>query len=83
VDPVELNKQFIQENSLNFMLLSDPDKTYAKTVGVLNAERGVANRWTFIIDDKGIIRDIDKMVKPMTHGAGLIAKFDSLGIPKK
>ena len=83
VDPVELNKQFIQENSLNFTLLCDPEKGYAKTMGVLNAERGVANRWTFIIDDKGVIRDIDKMVKPASHGTDLVAKFESLGIPKK
>jgi peroxiredoxin Q/BCP len=83
VDPLDLNKQFIQENSLNFTLLSDPDKSYAKAVGVLNAERGVANRWTFIIDDKGVIRDIDKMVQPPTHGADLVKKLDALGIPKK
>jgi peroxiredoxin Q/BCP len=83
VDPVDLNKQFITENSLNFTLLSDPDKTYAKTVGVLNAERGVANRWTFIIDDKGVIRDIIKTVNPPTHGADLVAKLEALGIPKK
>lgn len=83
VDPVELNKQFIQEHSLNFTLLSDPDKSYAKALGVLNPERGVANRWTFIIDDQGIIRDIDKAVKPATHGTDLVAKLEALGIPRK
>lgn len=83
VDPVDLNKQFIQENSLNFTLLSDPDKTYAKRVGVLNAERGVANRWTFIIDDQGVVRDIIKTVNPPTHGTDLVARLEVLGIPKK
>ena len=83
VDPVDLNKEFITTHNLNFILLSDPEKSYAKAVGVLNPERGVANRWTFIIDEKGIIRDIDKMVKPATHGKDLLARFEALGIPKK
>lgn len=82
-DPVELNKQFAEKNSYNFPLLSDPDKSYAKALGVLNPERGFANRWTFVIDEKGIIRDIDKMVKPANHGKDLAAKLEALGIPKK
>ena len=83
VDPVELNKQFSDKNSYNFPLLSDPDKSYAKALGVLNPANGFANRWTFIIDDKGVIRDIDKMVKPGNHGKDLAAKLEALGIPKK
>jgi thioredoxin-dependent peroxiredoxin len=83
VDPVELNKQFSEKNSYNFPLLSDPDKTYAKALGVLNAERGFANRWTYIIDEQGVIRHVDKMVKPANHGKDLAAKLDELGIPKK
>lgn len=83
VDPPELNKQFSEQNSYNFPLLSDPDKTYAKQLGVLNPANGFANRWTYIIDKDGVIREIDKMVKPGSHGKDLAARLEALGIPKK
>lgn len=83
VDPVELNKQFKDQNKYNFVLLSDPEKTYAKQLGVLNAERGFANRWTYIIDKDGVVREIDKSVTTGTHGKDIAAKLEALGIPKK
>lgn len=83
VDPVEKNKEFSDKNNYNFVLLSDPDKSYATALGVLNPQNGFAARWTYIIDDKGIIRDIDKGVKPGNHGKDVAAKLDALGIPKK
>ena len=83
VDPVEENKKFAELNKYQFPLLSDPDKSYAKALGVLNPERGFANRWTYVIDEKGTIVEIDKMVKPGNHGKDLAAKLEALGIPKK
>lgn len=83
VDPVELNKQFSDKNQYNFPLLSDPDKSYARALGVLNPAGSFALRWTYIIDEQGIIRDIDKAVKPGTHGKDVVAKLEALGIPKK
>ena len=85
VDPVDLNKQFAEKNSYNFPLLSDPEKTYAKALGVLNPDpaRPFARRWTYIIDKDGVIREIDKMVKVGSHGKDVAAKLDALGIPKK
>lgn len=83
VDPVELNKQFAEKGSYNFPLLSDPDKSYAKKLGVLNPAGTYAQRWTFVIDDKGILRDIDKAVKVDNHGKDVAAKMEALGIPKK
>jgi thioredoxin-dependent peroxiredoxin len=83
VDPVEANKQFAEMNKYNFPLLSDPEKGYAKALGVLNPANGFANRWTFIIDQEGVIRHIDKMVSPASHGKDLAAKLEELKIPKK
>ena len=83
VDPVELNKQFAEKNSYNFVLLSDPTKSYAKSLGVLNPERGFSNRWTYVIDKDGVIREIDKTVMVGSHGKDLSAKLEALGIPKK
>ncbi len=83
VDTVELNKQFTDQLKLNYPLLSDTDKSYAKTLGVLNPAGTVAQRWTYIIDDQGVIREIDKKVATATHGADVAAKLETLGIPKK
>ena len=83
VDPTEKNKEFSDKNQYNFVLLSDPDKAYAKAIGVLNPANGFAARWTYIIDDKGVIRYIDKGVKPGSHGKDVAAKLEELGIPKK
>ncbi len=83
VDTPELNKQFADQLKLTFPLLSDPEKTYAKQLGVLNPANGFTHRWTYVIDEKGVIRDIDKMVKPGNHGKDLAAKLEALGIPKK
>jgi peroxiredoxin Q/BCP len=82
VDPVDANKKFSENNNYNFVLLSDPDKAYAKALGVLSPA-GFANRWTYIIDKEGVIREIDKMVKVGDHGKDVAAKLDALGIPKK
>ena len=83
IDPVDLNKQFAEKNQYTFPLLSDPDKSYAKTLGVLNATNGFAYRWTFVIDKKGVIRDIDKMVNPRTYGRDLTTKLEGMGLGKK
>ncbi|MAT58675.1 MAG: thioredoxin-dependent thiol peroxidase [Ignavibacteriae bacterium] len=62
VDSKESIKEFIDENSLNFPLLSDENKEVSESYGVLN-NFGLANRITFIIDKEGniakIIRDVD------------------------
>ena len=62
VDSKESIKEFINDNQLNFPLLSDIDKKVAEAYGVLN-NVGVASRVTFIVDKKGnlanIIRDVD------------------------
>jgi peroxiredoxin Q/BCP len=82
-DSVELNKQFSEKNQYSFPLLSDADKSYSKALGVTNPSNGFPYRWTFIIDRKGVIREIDKNVNPRTHGRDLSAKLEALGLGKK
>ncbi len=63
-DKLDAQKQFTEKESLNFPLFADADKTIAKAYGVLNPERGFANRVTFVIDKKGIVRKIYTKVDP-------------------
>jgi peroxiredoxin Q/BCP len=80
VDTPEENKKFAESLDLDYPILSDPDKSVAKEYGVINPARGFANRWTFYIDKNGIIKDIDKQVKPDQAGADVAAKLKELGL---
>ncbi len=83
VDEPELNKKFAESLDLDFPILSDPDKETASDYGVLNKERGFANRWTFYIGKDGKILDIDKNVKAAEHGRDIAKKLAELGVEKK
>jgi peroxiredoxin Q/BCP len=83
VDPLEGekgNKAFAESEKADFPLLSDPTREVAAAYGVLNAERGVASRWTFYIDKDGRIAAIDKAVKPATSAEDMLARLAELKI---
>ncbi len=72
-DLPERLKKFEDKQALNFTLLSDPDHAVADTYGVwglkkfMGREYDGIHRSTFIIDDKGILREIFAKVKTKTH----------------
>jgi peroxiredoxin Q/BCP len=76
------NASFHANNHYNFVLLSDPDHKLAKEMGVL-MPIGLASRWTFVIDDKGVIRYIDRAVNPATAADDLIKHLEALHVPRK
>ena len=80
-DSPEDNRGFAEKNEASFPILSDPGKETAEAYGVLS-ERGYANRWTFYIDQQGVIRKIDKEVNPATAGADLVSNLELLQVPK-
>src|SRR5262245_36708330 len=86
VDPLDGdkgNKAFAAEHKADFPLLSDPTKATAKAYGVLNEERGFANRWTFYIGKDGRIQAIDKEVgtRLATSAQDMAAKLGDLKTP--
>jgi thioredoxin-dependent peroxiredoxin len=83
VDDPEANKKFAESLGVKYAILSDPEKKTAAAYGVLNPSGQYAQRWTFIIDDQGIIRDIDTKVNTRTHGPDLAKKLAVLGAPKR
>ena len=66
VDSKEQIKDFINDNNLNFPLLSDENKAVSKTYGVLN-NIGLDSRITFIVDKQGNIANILRDVDVETH----------------
>jgi peroxiredoxin Q/BCP len=86
IDPLDGdkgNKAFADAYHADFPLLSDAAKDTANAYGVLNAERGVANRWTFYIGKDGKITAIDKMVKPATSAEDMAAMLKQLGVEER
>jgi peroxiredoxin Q/BCP len=78
-DTLADQQKFTDKEKLNFSLFADADKKASKAYGVLNA-RGMANRETFIIDKKGVVRKVYTKVDVGAHPAEVL-KFvkESLG----
>jgi peroxiredoxin Q/BCP len=86
VDPLEGekgNKAFAESEKADFPILADPTKATAAAYGVLNAERGVARRWTYYVGKDGRIAAIDTEVKAQTSADDMLAKLEELRVPKK
>ena len=64
---------------MDYPILSDPDKNFAKALGVLS-KRGFSSRWTYYISKEGVIKHIDKKVKARSHGEDIAAKLKELGV---
>jgi peroxiredoxin len=65
VDSLYSHRVWAEQENFQFSLLSDfwPHGTVAKAYGVLDANRGVALRGTFVIDKEGVVRW--KVVNPI------------------
>ena len=60
VDSTWANKAFREQVGLDFPILSDFKKEYARQLGILDENSGVARRTTFVIDANGILQHIDQ-----------------------
>ncbi|ADV64109.1 alkyl hydroperoxide reductase/ Thiol specific antioxidant/ Mal allergen [Isosphaera pallida ATCC 43644] len=79
VDEQKTNADFAASLDLDYPILCDPTKQTARAYGVLG-DRPFAQRWTFYIDKKGIIRAIDKQVNTRAAGEDVIKKVKELGL---
>ena len=60
VDSRERNRKFAEELGITFPVLSDESKRVSGQYGVLIPLVRMANRYTFVIDRKGVIQEITK-----------------------
>ena len=60
VDSFASNRRFAEDLSLTFPLLSDFKRTVSKQYGILDEERDLAVRTTFVIDKSGIVQYIEQ-----------------------
>jgi peroxiredoxin Q/BCP len=80
-DPVDKNAAFAEETEADFPLLSDPEGDVARAYGVYTM--GFAKRHTFYIDREGRIAHIDRSVRPSTSAEDMIARLETLGVPRQ
>ncbi|HEY3938067.1 MAG TPA: peroxiredoxin [Bryobacteraceae bacterium] len=80
VDTVDSHQQFCTKESLTFKLLADPTHKVTTEYGSLGDYKGMvlANRNTFVIDPKGIIRKVYVKVSPEPHSQELLAELTEL-----
>jgi peroxiredoxin Q/BCP len=71
-DKLDAQQQFTEKEKLNFPLYADAEQKAAKTFGVLGPA-GFAQRVTFVIDKKGIVRKIYRTVNPAQHPDEVLA----------
>jgi peroxiredoxin Q/BCP len=82
-DKAELNKKFAESLKVDYPILSDPEGKTATALGVYNADKKFANRYTVYIGKDGKILFIDTKVTAASHGTDVAAKLKELGVAKK
>jgi len=76
-DTVELQKQFVDKESLNFPLIADPEKKVANAFGVPLSDKGFAARQTFLIKDGKVVWHQEK-ASPATQAQDALAAVAEL-----
>ena len=79
-DSVKKNTDFAKSLGLDYPILSDPGKSFARALGVVHPTRGFSQRWTFYIGKNGKILHIEKKVNARAHGPQIAAKLKALGV---
>lgn len=80
-DDASSHEKFKAKHSLNFTLLSDPNKTVIDAYGAWGKKMfGVEGilRKTFLIDPSGIVRKVYGRVTPVGHGEHIMADLRAL-----
>ncbi len=73
VDSLPTNQHWAQELGVSFPLLSDFTRKVSTDYGILNSERGFANRTTFVIDKEGKIQHIEEGKEAVDPAGALTA----------
>lgn len=84
-DTVADQQAFDAKNSLKFPLIADPERRVLDAYGVWGERTrpdgtttiGV-RRWTFLIDEAGVVRKVYQNVTPDTHAEEIIKDLDAL-----
>jgi peroxiredoxin Q/BCP len=76
-DTVASHKQFADTHRLSFPLLSDPNLAISSALGVVRPGPKI-ERTTFIIDEKGVVRWVERSVHIEEHISRVLMAIDRL-----
>ncbi len=82
-DTPEENRRFAESLELDYPILSDPKGEAATAYGVIDDDRPLPRRWTFIIGKDGTILDVDREVTVATHAADVARRLEELGVARR
>jgi thioredoxin-dependent peroxiredoxin len=83
-DSMAAHEKFKQKMQFPFELLSDPDKKVCKLYDVIQEKSMYGKKFlgiersTFLIDGKGVLRDVWRKVKVNGHAAAVLAAVKAL-----
>jgi poly(3-hydroxybutyrate) depolymerase/peroxiredoxin len=77
--PLDVTAAFVQSGGYSFPVLSDATRSVAQAYGCLKPD-GVSERWTFLIDSKGIVLAVNKSTSPQTQGTDLQKMLADAGL---
>ena len=60
MDAAPSNRRFAEDLGLTFPLLSDFNRTVSTQYGILNTQRSIATRTTYVVDKNGIVRFVQQ-----------------------
>ena len=83
MDSPEKNRELAESLGADMVLLSDPDGSVADAYGVRGLGGMFPKRWTFYIDQEGVVRYVDMSVDVATAGQDIAARLGKLGFPKR
>ncbi|MDH5403107.1 MAG: peroxiredoxin [Candidatus Heimdallarchaeota archaeon] len=85
-DTPDKNMKFVEKHNLQYDLLCDEDSILLSKIGAFGEKNIYGKkttgtfRYTYIIDNEGVLRKIFKKVNTDMHGEELIKAIDELGI---
>jgi len=83
-DSLEAHEKFKRKMAFPFALLSDPDKKVCELYGVIQEKSMYGKKFmgiersTFLIDGKGVLRQVWRKVKVNGHAAAVLAAVKAL-----
>ena len=77
VDTVESQAKFVAEYKIPYIHLSDTQKSACKKYAGLNMV-GLAKRSTFVIDKKGIVRNVFRDIDAKNHGTQILESLKQI-----
>lgn len=78
--PLDVTTAFARQGKHSFPVLADPTHAAALAYGCLGPDGVASERWTFLIDDRGVITAVNRNTSPQTQGADLVKMLSDAGL---